>query len=119
MPEVTDFGRRLRVARTWGGFTRQSDLGQALAERYPGWPVATMVKRVETGQVVVAPHDIPVWAARVAEVTGVPDWFLLHGWAARPEPTNVEQMLGELAERVADHDRRLIHLHPITTAKDN
>jgi hypothetical protein len=92
----------------WAGFTRQDDFGDALADRFPDWPVRRVVKRVENGERRLNSDEIAEWAHRVAELTEVPEWFLLSGWEAAAEERSMQYQLEVLREAVERHYQLLL-----------
>lgn len=103
-----EFGRRVRVARVWAGYTRQSDFGEALAAEWPDWPVRTNVKRVELGERTLNYDEQKTWAKRIAEFTGVPQWFMVSGWEGAVQQGSLQQQLEDLKETVRQHDELLL-----------
>lgn len=105
--ERVEFGLRVKMARLWKGITRKEEFGEALARAYPGWPAKSNAKRVEDGVLNLSSDDRDEWAARVAEYTGVPEWFMYYGWEPPSTVTVPGSELQELQETVDLHTRLL------------
>jgi hypothetical protein len=113
------FGRRLKTARAWAGYKSQEAFGEALMRVWPDWEVKTNVKRIELGLRTVGYEEMLLWSDRIHEFTAqelgseqaVPKWFMLRGWAGGQEAgVGHDQLLEELRESVAEHDRLLLQI---------
>lgn len=68
-----DFGRRVKAARGYAGDMSQRELAEELKTS------TSTVKRLEADPTSVK-GDQAEWAYLIANVTGVPEWFLTDGW---------------------------------------
>jgi transcriptional regulator with XRE-family HTH domain len=88
MPADRDdlFGNRVRAARAYKGLS-QAQLADEIGQRYPESSASpSTIKRLEANDPTVR-GTTQEWIVWVADTTGVPDWFLEHGWTqARHSP---------------------------------
>jgi len=93
---TNEFGRRIRAARGYAGFS-QAELATAIKARDPAWEVSLpTVKRLEKHGAEGVKGSQADWSERVAAACDVPRWFLEQGFEIG---TTVEA--DSLEERVA------------------
>jgi transcriptional regulator with XRE-family HTH domain len=89
---ATDEGQRVKAARAWGGFDSQAKLADAIGSSAP------VVWRIENGQRAMKRTEL--WA--IADVCGVPRWFLEGGWDNYP--SSIDDLARDALEDIAGRD---------------